>query len=62
VLRNANGTILTGRTVSWSSSENSIASVATSGSITAKKAGTTTITATSEGKRATVTLQVVKKK
>jgi uncharacterized protein YjdB len=61
VLRNASGAILTGRAVTWSSSETYVASVTATGSINAKKEGTTTITATSEGKRATATLQVVKK-
>jgi trimeric autotransporter adhesin len=61
VLRSANGTILTGRTVTWTSSASSIATVSASGSVVAKKQGRTTITATSEGRTATVVLNVEKR-
>jgi len=50
VLLDANGTVLTGRSVSWSSSAPLIAMVSSSGVVTALLPGTATITATSEGK------------
>ena len=46
----ANGNVLSGRAITWSSASNSIAKVSTLGLVTAVGAGTTTITATSEGK------------
>jgi uncharacterized protein YjdB len=50
-MRDAGGTILTGRVVSWSSADNSIASVnSSSGLVTGVAAGTVQVTATSEGK------------
>jgi uncharacterized protein YjdB len=48
-LRDANGTILTGRTVSWTSSNPSIASVSSSGLVSGLALGTAQITAESEG-------------
>jgi len=60
-LRDANGNILTGRTVSWSSSNTTVATVAgsgTSATVTGKSNGTATITATSEGKSGTATITV----
>lgn len=55
------GTALAGRTVTWASSSTSVASVSSSGLVTARAAGSATITATSEGKSATssVTVAVV---
>jgi alpha-tubulin suppressor-like RCC1 family protein/uncharacterized protein YjdB len=52
------GQVLTGRTITWSSSSPSVASVSASGLVTALTTGLTTITATSEGaqRRATVTV------
>ena len=50
VLRDAAGTILTGRAVAWSSSNVSIATVSSTGVVTGLAAGTTTITASSEGR------------
>jgi uncharacterized protein YjdB len=47
--KSAAGATLTGRTVSWSSSDQTIASVSTSGLVTGVKAGSATVTATSEG-------------
>src|SRR5207248_2038671 len=49
IVRDASGNILTGRTVNWSTSSSSIASVSSSGLVTGAAAGTATITATSEG-------------
>ncbi|MES2522672.1 MAG: Ig-like domain-containing protein [Gemmatimonadota bacterium] len=49
VLRAANGTVLTGRTVTWSTSAASLATVTSTGIVTAKRTGTVTIIATSEG-------------
>ena len=48
--KDAAGSLLTSRTVSWSSSDQSIATVSSGGLVTAVAAGSTTITATSEGK------------
>lgn len=56
-LKDASGTVLTGRTVSWSSTSNSIASV-TSGAITSAAFGTATVTASVEGRTATVSVSV----
>jgi uncharacterized protein YjdB len=49
----ANGNVLSGRTVTWSSANNGVAKVSALGLVTAVNAGTTTITATSEGKSGT---------
>src|SRR3989442_7517651 len=46
--RDANGNPLTGRAISWSSSNNNIATVNGSGLVTGVTAGSVTITATSE--------------
>lgn len=59
VLRDANGTTLSGRTVSWSSSNSAVATVSASGVITSASVGTTTITASSEGKTGSATLSVI---
>ena len=50
VTRDANNNVLTGRNLSWSSTNAQIASVSTAGVVTALTAGSTTIVATSEGK------------
>jgi len=47
--KDANGTPLSGRTVTWASSNTSVASVTGSGLVTGAAAGSATITATSEG-------------
>ena len=58
-LRDASGNTLTGRTVTWSSSASTIASVAQSGVITAVSAGgPVTITVTSEGRTGTAQVTV----
>jgi hypothetical protein len=53
----ATGVALTGRSVLWSSSNSSVAIVTTGGLVQALTTGEATITATSEGKSASVTLQ-----
>ena len=53
-----NGQTLTGRAVSWSSSDTRIATVSNSGEVTGRREGTVTITATSEGKSGTATVRV----
>lgn len=58
VLRNANGNVLTGRAVTWSTSAASLATISASGLVTAKKKGTVTITASSEGKQGSTTLTI----
>ncbi len=58
-LKDASGNTLSGRAVSWSSSNSSVASVSSSGLVTGLAAGSAVITATSEGKSGTATLTVV---
>lgn len=58
-LRDSRGDLLTGKPVIWSSSNTSVASVAAvSGLVTGVSGGTATITATSENKSATATVNV----
>lgn len=57
-LRDAGGNALTGRTITWTSGTPAVASVSNTGLVTAASVGTTTITATSEGKSATATVVV----
>lgn len=57
-LRAADGTVLYGRTVTWSSSDSSVVRVFEDGHILGLKGGTATITATSEGKSSSVTLVI----
>ena len=57
-LRDALGNILTGRVVSWSSSNVQIATVTQTGQVTAQDRGTATITAASEGQSGTATVEV----
>ncbi len=59
VLRDAGGSTLSGRTISWSSSNPAVANVSTSGVISSASVGTTTITATSEGIGGSATLTVI---
>lgn len=54
----AAGNLLTGRTVTWSSSAPSVASVSANGLVTALAVGSATITATSEGQSATASVTV----
>jgi uncharacterized protein YjdB len=57
-LKDANGNVLNGRTVTWASSDPTVATVSTAGVATGLLVGTTTITATSEGKSGAATLTV----
>jgi len=58
-VRDAANTVLTGRSVSWTSSSTGVATITTEGLVAAVAPGTSTITATSEGKSGTATLTVV---
>jgi hypothetical protein len=57
-LKDANGNVLTGRTVTWSSSDETKVTVSATGVVTGVALGTVTITATSEGKTGTATVTV----
>jgi uncharacterized protein YjdB len=59
-LQDASGNVLTGRVVAWSSSNTQVATVNQSGVVTAQREGDTTITAASEGKSGTASVQVRK--
>jgi len=59
-LKDAGGNVVTGRPVSFSSDENSIAMVDNSAVLHAKKQGMAVITATSDGKSGTVAVKVTK--
>jgi uncharacterized protein YjdB len=61
-LKDSAGTVLTGRTVTWTSSNSGVATVSASGLVQAVGVGTATITATSEGKSgsAAITATAVK--
>lgn len=57
-LTDASGNVLTNRVVTWSSSNTQIAIVTQSGVVTGVRSGTVVITATSEGKFGTASVQV----
>lgn len=57
-LRDANGAVLTGRSITWRTSDPLIAAISTSGVLTALTPGTVSISATSEGKTGTATVNV----
>jgi uncharacterized protein YjdB len=57
-VRDASGAELPGRLVGWSSSDEAVAVVSSTGRVTALKVGTVTITASSEGKSGTATVTV----
>lgn len=57
--KDASGNALSGRVVSWSSSNNAVATVTSAGTVTGVAVGGATITATVEAKTATVTIAVV---
>ena len=52
------GNVLTGRAITWASSSTTVATVSATGLVTAKAAGSATLTATSEGKSGTATVTV----
>lgn len=56
--RDAQGNPLTGRTVTWTSGAQAVATVSPSGLVTAVAPGSATITATSEGRSGTATITV----
>jgi uncharacterized protein YjdB len=58
LVTDANGTVLSGRAVSFSSASTAIATVSADGAVTAVAAGSTSITVTSEGKTARVPVTV----
>src|SRR5207253_369819 len=57
-LKDASGTTLSGRTVTWSSSNTSVATVSSSGLVSAVTPGSATVTAASEGKTGTASITV----
>ena len=57
-LKDGSGNTLTGRSIAYTSSNTAVASVSSSGSVTALAAGTAVITATSEGINGSATLTV----
>ncbi|MGZ5140685.1 MAG: Ig-like domain-containing protein, partial [Burkholderiales bacterium] len=56
--RDANNNVLTGRVIGWSSGNAAIATVSSSGLVTAKTAGSVSITAASEGQTGSATITV----
>lgn len=58
VTRDASGNTLTGRTVTWQSSNDNVAVVSSSGRVQGLATGTVTITATAEGRSGTATITV----
>jgi len=56
--RDTNGNTLSGRTITWSSSNTTMATVSAGGVVTARTAGSATITATSEGRSGTSAITV----
>ncbi len=57
-LKDANGNVLSGRSVSWTSSTGTVAGISATGLASGLVAGTSTLTATSEGRSGTATLTV----
>jgi len=57
-LKDANGNLLSGRSVTWSSSNTAVATVNNSGLVSGAAAGSATITATSEGQSGTAAITV----
>lgn len=58
-VKDGGGNVLDGRTVAWTSSNTEVASVSPTGEVTALRAGTAEIKATSEGKEGSATLTVI---
>ena len=59
VARGADGAVLSGRAVTWSSSAPGVATVDAGGRVTAVSAGEATVTAASEGKRGSASVRVI---
>jgi uncharacterized protein YjdB/alpha-tubulin suppressor-like RCC1 family protein len=59
LVRDASGTELSGHALTWSTSDSSVADVSPNGAVTARKPGSATITAASEGQTASAPLTVV---
>jgi hypothetical protein len=59
-LKDASGNALTGRTITWTSSANAVATVSATGNVTGVTLGSATITATAEGKSATAAVSVLR--
>jgi uncharacterized protein YjdB len=57
-VKDANGSPLSGRVVAWATSDPTVATVTQSGAVTALKAGTTSVSASSEGRSGAATLTV----
>jgi len=57
-LRDANGAVLTGRAITWSSSAPSVATVSGAGIVTGQAIGSATITATAEGQSGSATVSI----
>ena len=60
VTREAAGSVLSGRVVTWVSAAPGVASVSTSGLVTATTVGSAIVTATSEGRSGQVSLSIVR--
>jgi uncharacterized protein YjdB len=58
VLKDAGGTVLTGRAISWASTNTAVATVSTTGLVTAVAAGSASVTATAEGQSGSATVSV----
>lgn len=56
--RDAAGTVVTGRTVVWTTADSRVALVSSTGILTGVAAGTTTVTATAEGRTTSATVNV----
>ena len=61
VVRDADGNVLTGRTITWSSDNTAVATVSVSGVVTAVAAGSAQIRATSGGQTGSAALTVIPK-
>ncbi|MEO8480045.1 MAG: Ig-like domain-containing protein [Gemmatimonadota bacterium] len=59
VVKDAGGSPLTGRSVTWQSTAGAVASVSSDGLVTGLSRGSTTVSATSEGKMGTATITVL---
>ncbi len=58
-LRDSNGNVLSGRSVSWSTGNQAIATVSGPGPVTGAGAGSTTVAVTSESRPGSASLQVL---